>query len=192
MELRWIPLKKHIQQDTGGRSTICRVVLRVLAVLDAWRNIVLADLVQQRAIADAQQLRSSLSIPASPPQSTVDRVYFRLIAEAPQRQITHWLYTSHGRDLATARLPCIWPWCASTADVLALGFRVIHIIPTDRKFSTTIPRGTLVASHSETSLPNSINGIGLNRFEAVSINADRQRSMDRFNRDDQVAIILSG
>ena len=90
------------------------------------RNIVLANLVQERAVADAQQLGSSLSVPARFPQSTADRVNLGLIAMAAKRQVSRRLQTSSRCGLANVWLPRIGAGGALITAVLALEFGVIH------------------------------------------------------------------
>jgi hypothetical protein len=53
-----------------------------LTVLDRRRDIVPTNLVQETAVADAEQPRSPFSIPASLLQSVIDGVNFGFIAKA--------------------------------------------------------------------------------------------------------------
>jgi len=113
-------------------------------VLDARRNVVLANLVQERTVADAQQLGSSLSIPASLSQSIIDGVNFRFVAMAAQREVNRGLCARDGRDLAADRLPRFGVRCAPVTAVFVLGFGVIHLVlsPQIVSFDRHSPEGT--------------------------------------------------
>jgi hypothetical protein len=117
---------------------------------------VLANLVQKRTVADAQQLGSSLSVPARFPQSTTDRVNLGFVAMAAKRQVSRRLQTSSRCGLANVRLPRIGAGGALITAVPALEFGVIHkLTPQNVKFDDMAP-GTSVASYSENVLLESI------------------------------------
>jgi len=115
-------------------------------------------------------LASSLSIPASLPQRTINGVNFRLVAKAAKDKstagsipatITRGLRCHADRSAFPLPLLSILASCHS------------YYLHRPQIFRQTLPGGTLVASHYETCLLISINGnLDLNRLEAVSIDAD--------------------
>jgi len=78
-----------VQPKVGDTDTLpaARKEAQTLALTWVdWRsNIVASDLVQQSAVADAQQLSRPFAIPPSPPESAADGNDLRFIAEAAQR-----------------------------------------------------------------------------------------------------------
>src|SRR5580700_830721 len=148
------------------------------------RNVVLANLVQERAVADAQQLGRSLPVAARLPQGTADGVHFGFVTVAAKRQVSGRLQVRGRCSLDNIRLPRIRACGAPVSPVLAFEFGVTHKInPTEREFRQHGPK-TSVASPLKTRLLKYMECADLNRLEAVSIDADGQRTMDRLNRDD--------
>jgi hypothetical protein len=87
---------------------------------------VLANLVQERTVADAQQLGRSLSVPARLPQGTADGVHFGFVTVTAKRQVSGRLQACGRCGLAKIRLPHIGAFGAPVSAVLAFEFVVTH------------------------------------------------------------------
>ncbi len=118
-----------------------------LASQSSRRNVVLANLVQQRTVADAQQLGRSLSVPACLPQSTADGVHFGFVTVAAERQVSCRLEACRRGGLAGIRLPRIGACLALVSAILAFEFGVTHkLTPQNVNFDNLAPMTSLASS----------------------------------------------
>jgi hypothetical protein len=134
---------------------------------------VLTNLVQERTVADAQQLGGSLPVPTRLPQGTADGMHLGFVAMAAKREVSARLQACGRCSFDNVRLPRIGACDTLLSTVRALQFGVTHKLTPQNMNFDNMAQGRLSRLVSENALDEmNMEFADLDRLEAVPIDAD--------------------